>query len=85
MAWMEPGGKKCGASPAHEKEAAELGAALLIPASEAKTHAVYGRDPQTLAERFGVSLEMSTWRMGVSGGSKIRERWLAKQGRTRAS
>lgn len=85
VAWMEPSGKKCGASPAHEKEAAELGAALLIPASEAKTHAVYGRDPQTLAERFGVSLEMSAWRMGVSGGSKIRERWLAKQRRTTAS
>jgi Zn-dependent peptidase ImmA (M78 family) len=81
VAWMEPGGKKCGASPAHEKEAAELGAALLVPAAAAKTHAVYGRQPDTLATKFGVSLEMATWRMGISGGPKIRERWLAKQAR----
>lgn len=79
VAWMEPGGKKCGASPDHEREAAELGAALLVPASEAKAHAIYGRPPETLAAKYGVSVEMATWRMGVSGGARIRQRWLAKQ------
>jgi len=85
VAWMDPSGKKCGASPAHEKEAAELGGALLVPASEAKTHAVYGRQPEVLAERYGVSHEMAIWRMRASGGSKIRSRWLAKQGSAAAS
>lgn len=79
VAWMEPGGKKCGASPAHEKEAAELGGALLVPPSEARAHAMYDRQPETLAERYGVSLEMATWRMAMSGGAKIRQRWIAKR------
>lgn len=79
IAWMDASGKKCGASPAHEKEAAELGGALLVPASEAKTHAIYGRPTSALAARYRVSEEMASWRMGVSGGPKIRERWLAKQ------
>lgn len=79
VAWMEPGGKKCGASPTHEKEAAELGGALLVPAAEAKTHAFYGRSPEALAAKFGVSLEMATWRMSVSGGPETRKHWLAKQ------
>lgn len=79
VAWMEPNGKRCGASPMHEKEAAELGGALLVPAAEAKIHAIYGREPDALEGRYGVSREMATWRMAVSGGQKIRARWLAKQ------
>lgn len=79
IAWMDTSGKKCGASPAHEKEAAELGGALLVPASAARTHAIYGRPTNTLAAQFNVSEEMASWRMQVSGGPKIRARWLAKQ------
>lgn len=85
VAWMDASGKKCGASPAHEKEAAELGGALLVPASEAKTHAIYGRPVAPLADRYGVSLEMATWRMRASGGEKIRQRYLAKKRREAAS
>lgn len=80
VAWMEPSGKRCGASQTHEKEAAELGGALLVPPDEAKIHAIYGRDPDALAERYGVSREMAQWRMSTSGGHNIRRRWLAKQG-----
>lgn len=79
VAWMDASGKKCGASPSHEKEAAELGGALLVPAAEARTHAIYGRPALSLASRFKVSEEMASWRMKASGGPKIRERWLARQ------
>jgi hypothetical protein len=78
-AWMQPGGKKCGASPEHEKEAAELGGALLIPAEEARVHAIAGRSEWALAERYRVSVEMATWRMRASGGTVIRRRMLDKR------
>lgn len=78
-AWMEPGGKKCGASPEHEKEAAELGGALLIPTEKARAHAVAGRSEWALAERYGVSVEMAIWRMRASGGTVIRRRMLNRR------
>lgn len=85
VAWMEPNGKKCGAAPDHEREAAELSAALLVPNSEAKAHAIRDGEPQALVERYGVSYKMATWRMDVSGGRRIRDRLLAKQERGAAS
>ncbi len=85
VAWMDTSGKKCGASPAHEKEAAELGGALLVPPAEAKRHAIYGRPTEVLATRYAVSHEMASWRILASGGRKIRERWLAKQARSSGS
>lgn len=84
-AWMEPGGKKCGAPADQEKEAAELGGALLVPAETAKLHAIAGKPAWTLAEHFGVSVEMANWRMGASGGTVIRQRMMQKRRGGRAS
>ena len=76
--WMDQKGK-CGASSEHEREAAELGGALLIPAAAARSHAIRGGAPSGLAMQYGVSEEMAVWRMRESGGTVIRLRRLAKR------
>lgn len=72
-AWMEDA--RCsGASKPQEKEAGELAGALLVPLETAKAHAIKRRPASSLANQFGVSLEMASWRMQVSGGEIIARR-----------
>lgn len=81
--WMQDE-NGCGAArPNDEKEAAELAGALLVPAAVARQHAIYGRSEQALALKYGVSVPMALWRMRESGGTVIRQRYLAKQRRGR--
>lgn len=78
-AWMEEDGSCGGTSRSDEKEAAELAAAILVPAEMAKQHAIRSGAPGALAVRYGVSIQMAEWRMRVSGGHLIRDRAAAKR------
>ena len=73
-AWMDDNGRCSGSSSDHEREAAELAGALLVPADVARAHAIKGGDVDTLAKQYEVSLQMARWRMQVSGGPRIAER-----------
>jgi Zn-dependent peptidase ImmA (M78 family) len=77
-AWTNDGGGCGGASKAQEREAAELAGALLIPAGRAKLAAIRGVDPEAVALRYQVSVEMAQWRMKMSGGYTIRQRSRSK-------
>jgi Zn-dependent peptidase ImmA (M78 family) len=57
-----------------EAEADELGAQLLLPNKVARRLAVAGWSVERIAERYGVSLELARWRVGVSGGNIARHR-----------
>lgn len=59
---------------AKEAEANELGAQLLLPDPTAKTAALRNEEPQEVADRYGISIQLATWRMNVSGGYQIRMR-----------
>lgn len=77
-AWTEKEGRCGGNSKAQELEAAELAGALLIPQEKAKAAAIRGIDPRLISARYQVSLEMTEWRMRMSGGYAIRERSQSK-------
>ncbi|KAA0921650.1 ImmA/IrrE family metallo-endopeptidase [Rhodococcus sp. ANT_H53B] len=80
-AWLDESGQ-CGASTKdNEKEANELGGALLVPAAAAKAHAISGGSSDELAEKYCVSVPMAEWRMRVSGGLIIAQRARAKRSR----
>lgn len=80
-AWMDDKGS-CGASSkSDERDATELAAALLIPPEAARNHAFAGGSSIALAARFQVSEQMARWRMEVSGGRRIAQRYRAKQPR----
>lgn len=73
-AWMDDEGR-CGAASADdEREAAELGGALLVPSTIARAHAIAGGSAESLADQYGVSVPMARWRIGVSGGLTIAKR-----------
>lgn len=50
----------------HEREAEWLGACLLIPGEAAVHAAKQGHDDATIAESFGVSEALATWRMRMT-------------------
>ena len=77
-AWMTDSGGCGGTSQVHEKEAAELAGAILIPAERAKVHAIKGRNAADLALTYQVSVEMAQWRMRASGGEMIARRSRTK-------
>ena len=80
-AWMDDA--RCsGASKPQEKEASELAGALLVPMEAAKAHAIKRRGASSLALQYGVSVEMASWRMRVSGGEIIAQR-VARRWATR--
>lgn len=62
-----------------EAEADELGAQILIPDETAKELTIRGYSAEDIADRFGVSCDLASWRMGVSGGLTIRSRIEAKR------
>lgn len=77
-AWIDDRGH-CGATSAdHETEATELAGALLVPADIARAHAIAGRGAESLAAKYGVSIQMARWRIGVSGGPTIARRSRSK-------
>jgi hypothetical protein len=78
-AWMDAKGSCGSSSKTDEKDAAELAAALLIPPDAARSHAFSGGSPSILAARYQVSERMASWRMEVSGGRKIAQRFRARQ------
>ncbi len=80
-AWMDEKGSCGSSSKSDEKDATELAAALLIPPEAARNHAFAGGSPSILAARYRVSEQMARWRMEVSGGHKIAQRYRAKQPR----
>ncbi|MGV9751140.1 ImmA/IrrE family metallo-endopeptidase [Nocardia farcinica] len=55
-----------------ESEANWMAGELLVPQAAARRAAMRGLSVQSVADRYGVSLEMANWRMKISGGSKIR-------------
>lgn len=65
--------------PALEKEAAELGAELLVPVDTAQRLAYRGASDTEVAEVFDVSVEMARWRMDATGVRKIARRAAAKR------
>lgn len=73
-AWMDDNGHCGGTSTSEEDEAAELAGALLVPADAARAHAINGGRPEELGAKYGVSIPMARWRMGVSGGAVIAQR-----------
>ncbi|OZD85356.1 hypothetical protein CH260_04825 [Rhodococcus sp. 05-2256-B2] len=77
-AWMDDEGHCSAANGDHEKEAAELAGALLVPADVARDHSIRGGTAETLAATFEVSLQMARWRMHASGGPMIAKRARAK-------
>jgi len=70
-------------SRAHEEEAAELGAELLIPTDAAHQLAYRGVRDEEVAARFGVSLQLARWRLDATGARVRAARIRAKQGRMR--
>jgi Zn-dependent peptidase ImmA (M78 family) len=71
--WMTDDTCTGGGAP-QEKEAIELAGVLLVPRGSAKVLAIRGGSPLVLASLYGVSVEMATSRMRVSGGAIIAER-----------
>lgn len=57
-----------------EDEANELAAQLLLPNRTARRLAYRGWAAEQVAYAYGVSPELARWRLGVSGGSFMRER-----------
>lgn len=84
-AWMGENGQCSGSSSDHEREAAELAGALLIPAEVARAHAIKDGSADTLAAQYGVSLPMARWRMRASGGPIIAKRAKKKATNARAT
>ena len=82
-AWLDEAGR-CSASRDHEREAAELAGALLVPAHIARAHAIGGGSEEALAAKYQVSVPMARWRMGESGGPTIAKRAQQKAGSGRA-
>ncbi len=82
-AWLDEDGH-CSASRDHEREAAELAGALLIPADIARVHAIGGGSAGSLAVKYEVSVQMARWRMQASGGPTIAKRAQQKAGIGRA-
>ena len=64
-----------------EDEAAELGAALLIPKTAAMQAAWSEQSDEQVAARFDVSLQLAAWRMNATGGRLIVTRAKAKRAR----
>jgi Zn-dependent peptidase ImmA (M78 family) len=78
-AWTDDRG--CGgASKSQENEAAELAGAILVPPAAAKEAAIFNRSPQSVADRYEVSIELAQWRMRVSGGYVIAQRARSRRG-----
>ncbi|NTW38287.1 MAG: ImmA/IrrE family metallo-endopeptidase [Cellulomonadaceae bacterium] len=78
-AWIDEKGSCGSSSKGDEKDASELAGALLIPPDAARSHAFTGGSPSSLAARYRVSERMALWRMEVSGGRKIAQRYRARQ------
>jgi hypothetical protein len=81
--WLGDDGSCGGSSKPHEKEAAELAGALLVPAEVARVQAIRGGSAADLAARYRVSEPMAEWRMRESGGYVIAQRFQAKRHRGR--
>lgn len=82
-AWTGENSGCGGTSKAQEAEAAELAGALLVPQEQAKAAVIKGIAPAIVASRYGVSIEMASWRMKMSGGYAIRERSRRKWSKSR--
>ena len=80
-AWMDAKGGCGSSSKSDEKDANELAGALLVPPDVARSHAFAGGHPRVLAARYQVSEAMARWRMQISGGSRIAQRYRARQPR----
>lgn len=79
-AWVDQ--SRCaGTSREQEDEASELAGALLIPADQARLHAMRASSAEVVATQYGVSIEMAQWRMRISGGAKIASRSRARRNR----
>lgn len=70
--------------PAHEKEAAELGGELLVPADAAQRLAYRDASDTEVADVLDVSVEMARWRMDATGARKIARLAAAKRATARA-
>lgn len=64
---------------AHEDEAAELGAELLLPAVAACRLALRGVDDVAVARQFEISVELASWRMNATGARLRAQRARAKR------
>ena len=64
----------------HEAEAAELSGELLLPTDAARRLAYYQVDNEEIARRFGISVQLASWRMNATGARKIASRARAKRG-----
>lgn len=64
-----------------EDEAAELGAALLIPKTAAMQAAWSGQSDEQVAAGFDVSIQLAAWRMNATGARLIATRAKAKRTR----
>ncbi len=80
-AWVDKQGKCGGTSREQEQEASELAGALLIPAGQARVHAIRGVTASQVADQYGVSVEMARWRLRISGGMQIAARSRARRSR----
>lgn len=70
------------ANTEHEGEATELGAELLLPTEAAKRLACRNVTDAEAADLYGVSLEVSRWRMNATGARNFARRVEAKRRRT---
>jgi len=61
-----------------EGEANWLAAELLLPQKAAQRAAMRGTAPHLVASAYGVSIEIATWRMNISGGQTIARRAATK-------
>jgi len=63
----------------HEAEATELGGELLLPTEAARRLAYYNVEDEEVARRFGISVQLASWRMNATGARKIAKRAHAKR------
>ena len=75
----DSGGKCRESDREQEDEAAELSGELLIPSDAARRLAYNGTPDETVAQRFGVSIEFARWRMQATGARLIASRAAARR------